>query len=213
MLEEKNYQKALEKLKPKLQEMQLEKMSLKGSKGINIKDILANEDEVLKKYGGIFSKEHIQRLTEEEFISFLSYKNNHHWTNIHRQGPKICADMEKLRIALKNLFDEDDPKNAIYKRYDKIIGTNRKEGIPGMGKATITAVLLVAFPNKYGVWNGISEDALEKLNILPKFERGETKGKKYEKINNKLLKLASDLKIDLWTLDALWWFIMRDSPL
>ena len=39
--------------------------------------------------------------------------------------------------------------------------------------------------------------------------RGEGVGGRYEKINSLLVCLSSDLGIDLWTLDALWWFLLE----
>ena len=79
-----------------------------------------------------------------------------------------------------------------------------------MGRATITAILLIAFPDKYGVWNSTSEGALKRLDIWPKFDHGETFGERYIKVNDVLLNLRNDLKLDLWTLDAVFYFI--DKP-
>jgi hypothetical protein len=77
--------------------------------------------------------------------------------------------------------------------------------IPGMGKALVTAILLVAFPDKYGVWNGTSEAALMALKVWPDFARGLSFGQKYEVVNRALLGLSKELNVDLWTLDALHW--------
>jgi hypothetical protein len=51
------------------------------------------------------------------------------------------------------------------------------------------------------------------VGLWPNFERGERIGGRYEKINGLLLRLSSDLKIDLWTLDALWWFLLGPDRL
>ncbi len=80
--------------------------------------------------------------------------------------------------------------------------------VSGMGKAVASAILLVAYPDKYGVWNNISEAALRELGIFPDATRGESTGQRYEQVNNVLLRLASDLGIDLWTLDALLWYVV-----
>jgi hypothetical protein len=206
MLDERNYQKALEKLSPKLREMKSPKQF-----GSDIEEVLNNKDEVLDRYGKhIFSKEHIPILTEEEFKSFLLYKNNHHWESIHRKNSEICADMGKLRTELIYLLDCKDDKKETYFRFNEIITIGKIHHIEGMGRAITTAVLLVTSPKKYGVINRITEEVLRNINLWP---TGMNDGKRYEKINEEIfLRLVSDLDVDLWTLDTLWWFIARISP-
>ena len=75
--------------------------------------------------------------------------------------------------------------------------------MPGLGRAIITAILLVMHPDKYGVWNNRSQTAMEALGFWPKFERGESFGQRYANVNDVLLAVARELKIDLWTLDEL----------
>jgi len=76
-----------------------------------------------------------------------------------------------------------------------------------------TSILIVAYPDRYGVWNNTSEAALRQVGLWPVFERGEGIGRRYEKINGLLVRLSSDLEIDLWTLDALWWFLLEPERL
>jgi hypothetical protein len=113
--------------------------------------------------------------------------------------------MPKLRAMLKVLLDETRP---IDERFDQVINQ-----VTGMGKALMTAILLVAYPDRYGVWNNISESALKSLEIWPKYEQTNTPGRRYDKVNKVLTSLASDLKIDMWTLDALCWSLMADTEL
>ncbi|HOW14997.1 endonuclease NucS domain-containing protein [Methanosarcina sp.] len=192
MIDEKNYQAALEKLKLALPKIKSDE---------DIKKIVESKDVVFNRFRPVFSPENIQKLGEEDFKPFLLFENNLHWTGLHRQGTKICADMEKLRQDLLYLLDEKKP---IADRVNRIIGN-----ASGMGKATTTAVLLIAYPEKYGAWNTTSEEGLKKFNLWPDFERGTKSGKKYEMINEILIRLASDLEVDLWTLDAFWW-LFRD---
>jgi len=76
--------------------------------------------------------------------------------------------------------------------------------------------LLVAHPDRYGVWNSTSEGGLKGLKLWPAFERGESFGSRYAKINELLLRLSADLEVDLWTLDALWYgyqvWVEKDLP-
>lgn len=82
---------------------------------------------------------------------------------------------------------------------------------PGMGVAKLSAILLVAYPEKYGVWNGTSQKALTSLGLWPEFRRGATTGERYVAVNQVLLDLARKLEIDLWTLDAIWWGVDVDG--
>lgn len=157
------------------------------------------KDEVLGRFQPVFSAEHIPNITEEEFRSFLLFENNRHWTGLHRQGPRMCSDMGKLRKALATLLNETEP---VSRRLDAVI-----EKVSGMGKNVASAILMVSQPDRYGVWNNRSEANMKRLGIWPNFGRGESFGNRYVKVNQILLQLRDALNIDLWTLDALWWFL------
>ncbi len=162
-------------------------------------EIVAPRDLVLARYQPVFALDHLDVLTQEEFKSFLYIENNRHWSGLFRKGGRACRDMAKLRVALRLLLDDSHP---IAKRIEEATGM-----VEGMGRALASAILLVVFPKKYGVWNNTSEGAMRKLGIWPKYEWGNSFGKKYEKLNQILLDLAQDLNVDMWTLDALWWFL------
>ena len=161
--------------------------------------IIAAREQVLTRFRPIFSKEYIPQLRQEEFHAFLLGENNRHWSGLQRHSPKMCADMAGLRNALAVLVGEEQP---VERRIDQAISA-----VPGMGKAVATAILLIAHPEKYGVWNSTSEGGLKAVNLWPRFERGESLGSRYAKVNQILVQLAKDLQIDLWTLDILWWSI------
>jgi len=177
--------------------------SLKNSK--TYEGIVITRDEVLERYQPLFSKEHIPDITEEEFRSFLIFENNKHWSGMHRHGPKMCADMKLLREALLLLSDESQ---LIEERIEKAISMVR-----GMGKAVATAILLVMYPDKYGVWNNTSEEGLKRLDLWPKFNRNSSFGENYAVVNKILFNLREKIDVDLWTLDAIWWaLINKDIP-
>jgi hypothetical protein len=111
--------------------------------------------------------------------------------------------MPALRASLRSLFDESRP---IEQRFDEAITT-----VPGMGKALATAILIVAFPEKYGVWNNTSEASLRALEIWPEFQWGTSAGQKYARVNSILNELAEDLGVDLWALDALHWAALEPT--
>ena len=184
------YQQALKRLKEAL--IQLDR-----------DDVDASRRQVFARFQPLFSADHLVQLTEGEFRDFLMLKNNRHWSGLHRLGPKMCIDMPLLRRALAVLIDEDRP---IEERLDDVT-----RQINGMGKAVATAILLIVFPAKYGVWNRTSEGGLKALDLWPASDRGASLGQRYAQINEVLNRLARDLKIDLWALDMLWWGLVPDG--
>lgn len=160
-----------------------------------IRHIVNQRENVLKRYGPIFRDP--LHLTKQDYLDFLSFQKNHHWTGLERLGRRAVDNMDYLRNALATLIDETQ---SLSQRFDIALAQ-----IKGVGSATLTPILLVAYPDRYGVWNGTSEAEMRELGMWPTFPYGSTHGQKYELINKLLMKLASDHKVDLWTLDALWW--------
>jgi hypothetical protein len=165
------------------------------------KEIVEPRDSVLARCQSVFSPENVTVITEEEFRSFLLSENNRHWSGLHRLGSKMCADMERLHEALAILVDEDRP---VADRLDKATG---------MSKNIATAILLIRYPDKYGVWNNCSESHMKNLDIWPVFDRKESFGSRYVKVNQIMLQLCNMLQIDLWTLDALWWYLDQKTEI
>ncbi len=168
-------------------------------------ETIVPKDQVLKRFQPVFSLAHLDGLTAEEFTPFLYLENNHHWSGLYRKGLGMAEDMPKLRKGLKLLLDE---QRAIAERF-----TDAIKAVPGLGKGIATAILTVSYPDRYGVWNNTSEAALRKLGLWPDFGRGDRPGARYEKVNDALTRVASDLGSDFWTLDVLWWAILDPQRL
>ncbi len=158
---------------------------------------------VLNRFQPVLARANLDRLTETDFRTFLMFRHNRHWTGLERQGSRICRDMPTLRQALAILQDESRP---IDDRYDYVM-----DHIKGMGRAITTAVLLVLFPTKYGVWNRKSEEGMKIVDLWPSRIRGESEGSRYARINDILLALSASLDVDLWTLDAIWHYLLVDE--
>jgi hypothetical protein len=175
--------------------------------GAQIRDA---KDKVSAKYRPIFSLNNLDNLTADDFKSFLLFKNNQHWDSLHRQSGWMTEDMNKLRNALKILMDESKP---IENRLNKLRPNSSEPMVKGLGRAVITAILQIMYPEKYGIWNNTAEAGMKELKIFPEFDRGITFGEKYELVNTVLLDAAQKLDIDLWTLDILWWRVIKtQSP-
>lgn len=175
------------------------------SKDRDLSKMVSKRDEVYSRYQPIFNLDAIDNLTQEEFLGFLLFKNNQHWTGLHRMGPAVTKDMDALRKSIKILIDDNVP---ITKRFDTLFTRDRPK-LKKLGKAIVTSILMISSNGKYGVWNGTSEGALRKLEMWPKFERGTSLGHRYNIINNLLNEIAAELNIDLWTLDGLWWRVLQ----
>ena len=80
-------------------------------------ELKLDKKEVLGKYGKIFSLKNIDKLTKKVYLDFLLYKNNKHWTYLHRDGTNKAKDMPKLKKTLKILVDE---KKTIEERFKQI---------------------------------------------------------------------------------------------
>ena len=167
--------------------------------------IIKNRDKVLSRYGKVFSQSNISNLSWDDFRGFLDFNNNSHWRGIYRQSKRLKPNFETVRKAIEELLDE---------RQDIIKRINDVYKIKGIKKATTTPILLVAYPDKYGVWNEISEFCLKTLGIWPVTYNDSSKenlslGAVYKNVNEVLLKLAKEMKVDLWTLDAIFWYYKR----
>jgi len=168
--------------------------------------MLAARDRVYARYGRAFAPENLPELTAGDYLSFLRFENNAHWSSIHRSGSRTTSDMVALQQALGVLTDEQRP---LAERYDEATGGVVK----GIGRAIATPILHVVYPDRYGVWNNQSHAGLQAIGALPRFERGWTDGQKYKAVNETLVALAEALRIDLWTLDAVWEVLRRGRPL
>ncbi|MCK4593509.1 DUF1016 family protein [bacterium] len=155
---------------------------------------------VLDRYQPIFSPPAVKYIKEDDFTSFLYLDNNRHWTGLYRKKGLLLNEFKKLKSTLSLLVDEEAP---LIERLNKI-QEDKKHKVTGLGRALMTAILLVVYPDRYGVWNGKSERGMKRLGIFPAFERGESFGSRYMKLNDVLLELKDELNIDLWTLDILW---------
>jgi len=167
-----------------------------------ISAVLNAHDLVVPRYQEVFAVEKLDELTEEEFRAFLYFRNNRHWVSLQRLGPAVCEDMARLRTALGILLDESRP---IRERLDEMVPVRGPAFVPRLSKAILTPILMICHPDKYGVWNQMSEGAMKSYDIWPDFGRGLPFGQRYEKVNDVLLRMRDALGVDLWTLDALWW--------
>lgn len=172
-------------------------------------DIVSHRDEVLKRYQAIFNPERIRLLSKKEFEDFLLYKNNHHWSDLHRVRKHMTADMVLLRDAITLLLDETIPVRERLNQIRPERYWGEHSMVSHLGMPVLTAILMVAFPDNYGVWNNTSDEGLKIVKLWdPRWEH-EVAGDSYVEMNSIYLQLCQYLEVDLWSLDALWWVIKK----
>ena len=162
------------------------------------------EKSVIERFGKLLKPFNLDGLTKEDFRSFLLIKNNKHWDGIHRQVNMITDDIDKLKNAIRILLDESKP---LRDRLDILFPKGKSNYIKGLGRAVTTPILLVVYPEKYGVYNSRTEEALKKIRLYPKFNRGASFSEKYIRINEILLDISKKYDISLFKLDSVWWKI------
>ena len=156
-------------------------------------DLFSSKNRVMSDYQNLFSSPNVSTIGKEEFVEFLHFKNNHHWTSLDRQAKNLTSDMVALRKALSELVDGSRP---ISNRIDNLTH------VKGLGEGIFTPILLIASNQKFAVWNSKSAGFLSKYGIKPS-SSGKSTGRYYEEVNMLFSKLSKDANLDLWTLDAL----------
>lgn len=167
-----------------------------------------DEKSVIEKYRSMFALDNVGNLATEDFKSFLLIKNNKHWEGIHRQGNMITSDMKKLKSTLRLLLDES---KLIKERLNEIMPKNKPPLIKGLGRAVITPILMMVYPDKYCVYNSKTEAGMERFGISPGF-KNESFAEKYVKINEIVNNLAKQNGLSLWQIDEVWWQGVTGSP-
>jgi len=138
----------------------------------------------------LLSKEKLKSMTELEFSELISKLwASALWGNKDYLVQKIidANEIAKIINELENLLYGTDPFNE---RFDRFL-----REIKGLGPATITEILCLYDPNKYGIWNDKARKALKILDFegLP-LGKYKISGKEYIKINDALLEMARYLK-------------------
>ena len=152
----------------------------------------------------------IDEMSEEdfkfEFENILDFNVNKSWSKYDRHKSKIFSDMTLLKKSLKKLLNK---ALDIKDRFDQVVKYQGKSHITGIGFGVASGLLHIYDPNQYGVWNGRSFEALDRLKMLPIGIKGV--GAYYVALNNKLHEIKEILKTDLTTLDLFLGYIF-DKP-
>jgi hypothetical protein len=131
----------------------------------------------------------------------------------------VCWNLNPAqKIFTAILFSLDNPsrlaKLLLKLRDEKVDVTSRVRyalqgsgRISGVGQGIVTALLHTFNDGEYGVWNSRTVDTLKKLHepTFPSQDLGET----YGRVNDTLVRLKTELKTDLTTIDGFMWFVSK----
>ena len=159
----------------------------------------ASDKRLFKRFQKVFAWQNIDELTEQNFRDFTSYKQNEHWSGIHRQNGKVLRDFNRVKQALKILLNEG---LSINERFDQVVDGDLK--VKGLAETVLSAILLTVYPNTYCVLNGKVEKAFDILGLTKSFD---SSGAWYEYVLEVCAKMKEELRCSYLDLDLCWHYI------
>lgn len=131
---------------------------------------------------------------------FLKIKELGNIRQSYKKELKRAVKSHKLRDLFILLCNDDE---SIEKRYR---AATEEYKIRGCDKNMITKVLAVHDPQRYMLWNGVTEDIMRKYDI--RFERGTKEYQKYGYLCTEFKEIISELKIkDFVVLDLMMFYV------
>lgn len=131
---------------------------------------------------------------------FLNIKELGNIRQSYKKDLKRAVKSHKLRDLFLLLCNDDE---SIEDRYR---AATEESKIRGCDKNMITKVLSVHNPQKYMLWNGVTEGIMNKYGI--RFERGTKEYQKYGYLCAEFREIISDLKIkDFVVLDLMMFYV------
>ena len=166
-------------------------------------------------YQKIFSKDHIDKLSAEEFGEAIKQLwDSLIWGNKDSLVNKILKDngIEKIRESLKLLFYG---KGTTQERFDLF-----SNSVKGLGTSSITEILSFVHPKEYGIWNDKPKNVFPVLglkSLLPeRVFKYQLKGKDYALCNDVLKQIRIELNsrgfkdIDMLDVDIFMWLLFSE---
>ena len=137
-----------------------------------------------------------QKIIERLNNNDLDLHGNYSWSKLH-MGGDITANWERLKEVLYYLLEDDINDDERFIRFNEIVKDNGEYKIRGMSNGKASIFLHIKYPNKYGVWNGCTDDAFKIFRVVDsEFDigkkireasiRGDNIGAKYKMINEQL---------------------------
>jgi len=161
------------------------------------------------------SPEKIRKLTEKDLHDLVEKLwALGFWKNKEYKVNKLIEDngLERIKIALSDLLYSDQP---ITKRWDDF-----RKSIKGFGPSSLSEILTLVFPDRYGIMNMKPLTVLPHLGFLTEKETknisyGYTSGSDYESFMGSLQKVREELrnnglpKADFIDVDFFIWYLFE----
>jgi len=162
------------------------------------------------------SPEKIENITEKDFHELIEMLwALQMWGNKSYKVNMLIKDngLDKLKAAFINLLHSEQP---IAKRWDDF-----RESIKGFGPSSLSEILTLVFPDRYGIMNTRSLTILSYFGYLTEKETknisyGYKTGKDYERFLEALEKVREELKnngfpeANLLDVDYFIWYLFKD---
>ena len=157
------------------------------------------------------TSEGIDRMTQLDLGKLVSNLWAYNaWANKDYVVEGIWNENPNLKEYLRMLLHGKEP---FEKRFDKFIKT-----VKHLGPASLTEILCLYDPKRYGVWNDRSRKALQILGFddLP-LSKYYISGKEYIRINETLKQIAKELqtlgheRANLITVDLFLWLVWKEG--
>lgn len=165
----------------------------------DVVQMIRDRDSVLTRFGPAFTRP--SGPSDDHLVDFLAFEHNRHWWGLQHKAEPVLGSPDLARALIAELLDESAPIDG---RIDAV------SGVAGFVPDLWSAILLVAVPDRYGVWSDMSESAMRRLGLWPRQADQGSTGSRYVAINDMLALVATEVGVDLWTLDALWWGVEKE---
>ena len=170
----------------------------------------------VKTFGPLLSKHGIKKMTRQEFEKLIS---NLWATNLFRNkkylAERMISENGGLENILTNLYNLLYGSRDLASRYDQFISRTRR-----FGPSTVTEVMAIADPDRYGIWNDKPKVVLPYLGIKGDISKKAFKykadGKDYvaalevfqeiRQVMSKYMRNPNYLDVDL-----LFWYIFNEE--
>lgn len=191
------------------QENLIEKYFNEFTKTVDFQKEIEEREQRKRLVKEILEQSRLKNLSEIEFGELISnlWASNI-WVNKDYIVQKIVADngIDKIRSQFNNLIYGTE---AFERRFDNF-------NVKGLGPSSLTEILCLFDPNKFGIWNAKATKALKHLKFddLP-LDKYRISGEEYTKINTALLLIAKKLQdlglknVDLLAVDYFLYEIYR----
>ncbi len=184
-----------------------EKKRLFDSLKVKLKEIREGKEyeEICKKRTNTVSRikealDYDNGFVNIDIDKFLKIKELGNIRQSYKKDLKQAVKSHKLRDLFLLLCDDDE---SIEERYK---AATEEYKIRGCDKNMITKVLAVHDPQKYMLWNGVTEEIMHRYDI--RFERGTKEYQKYGHLCIEFKEIISELKIkDFVVLDLMMFYV------